>query len=123
MLAKVIGSYPMEVISAFGNELNLKPTDEEMKWWCVFQMIMEWIKKREDKEDESSKKSLARKLLTLHKKFPHVDQKDSVVSTSTHVPSFPENQERVTFETLAKRLDILLVRHVECCMYPTITNN
>ena len=123
MLAKVIGSYPMEVISAFGNELNLKPPDEEIKWWCVFQMIMEWIKKREDKEDESSKKSLARKLLTLHKKFPHVDQKDSVVSTSTHVPSLPENQERVTFETLAKRLDILLVRHVECCMYPTITNN
>ena len=117
MLARVIGSYPMEVISAFGNELNLKPADDEMKWWCVFQMIMEWMKKREDKEDESSKKSLARKLLSLHKKFPHVDQKDSqesVVSTSTYVPNLPENQERVTFETLAKRLDILLVRHVEC---------
>ena len=116
MLARVIGSYPMEVISAFGNELNLKPADEEMKWWCVFQMIMEWMKKREDKEDESSKKSLARKLLSLHKKFPRVDQKDSqesVVSTSTYVPNLPENQEHVTFETLAKRLDILLVRHVE----------
>ena len=115
MLARVIGSYPMEVISAFGNELNLKPADEEMKWWCVFQMIMEWIKKREDKEDESSKTSLARKLLSLHKQFPHVDQKDSqesVVSTSTHVPNLPENGERVTFEILAKRLDILLVRYV-----------
>ena len=115
MLAKVIGSYPMEVISAYGNELNLKPPDEEMKWWCVFQMIMEWIKKREDKEDESSKKSLAKKLLTSHKKFPHIDQKDSqesVVSTSTYVPNLPENGEHVTFETLAKRLDIRLVRHV-----------
>ena len=115
MPAKVIGSYPIEVISAFGNELNLKPPDEEMKWWCVFQMIMEWIKKREDKEDESSKKSLAKKLLSLHKKFPHIDQKDSqesTVSTSTYVPNLPENGERVTFETLAKRLDLCLVRHV-----------
>ena len=115
MLAKVIGSYPIEVISAFGNELNVKPPDEEMKWWCVFQMIMEWIKKREDKEDESSKKSLAKKLLSLHKNFPHIDQKDSqesVVSTSTYVPNLPENGERVTFETLAKRLDLCLVRHV-----------
>lgn len=70
MLVKNISRYPDWVIEALQDKLQCEldtTMSKGLNWWCVSKLIMEWVVKREtNKEEESCKRALARKLLETH---------------------------------------------------------
>ena len=99
-LASVTSKYPWEAVCMLADELNVriyitKPKERNERAFVIMQMLMEWHKEYE--YDESPKKVLARKFISINS---HWEQKHE------HTEKEDEEEEEPKFKRLARQLDM-----------------
>ena len=80
-MAKQISSFDREAIEMFARELEVKLPDELVEE-AIAGGILDFSKKYEEENDESSKKALARKLITLDEVWKEKSENNKILSTA-----------------------------------------